>query len=257
MAKKNFSSAVDAAVIDTASDPMANLLGSTSDYLAPDELVTPRPIASTSSVLSGQSFGDGEEVAISAEQILQREKQLSAGDKGFKGTGAEIVSTPSPTLPSSMDEPLANNDQGFSEEVTEERKERRRAVIAKFSAKFINNIVAGASVAAHSYFVAPDESVMERHTALMNRVASLSPTEIEELQRLDRIIKRYGEMEANFAEQAKLDEEDNKELQDCIQDITSTEDVNLHPGWLILIIVGIQLITNAITIFTNRVSVRK
>jgi hypothetical protein len=257
MAKKSFSGAIDNTVNDNSSDPMANLLGATSAYMANEEVITPRPIAPTS-VLDHQGFGDGEEMPISAEQILQREKELAAGDKGFKGTG-EIPNAPYPTLPTNTGgSTVAPPDQEFSEEeVPEERKQRRRAVIAKFSAKFINNIVAGASVAAHSYFVAPDESVMERHTALMNRLSSLSPTEVEELQRLDRIIKRYGEMDANFAEQAKLDEEDTLELQECIHDITSTEDVNLHPGWLILIIVGIQLITNAITIFTNRVSVRK
>jgi hypothetical protein len=254
MAKKQFTTATtDALNNNNSDDPLASLIGATNKYEAPENTITPKPIEVAAVVAPDDTLGAGEELAITAEQLLQREAQLKTG---------KIV-PPASTSPT----PPVSGNGGFSEytevpnqeepPVDPNRAENRRRVMAKFLAKFTDNIVVGTSMAAYSYFVAPPPGMVERKDELIAKAGSLSSQEAQELQGINERLKRLDNLDAQFAESAKMDEDDRAELQECIKDITEVEDFNLHPAWLIVIIVGIQLISNAITIFNHRALAKK
>ena len=278
MAKKSFLNASDAAIIsgagegttkvfggitdasDAKTDPIADLLDRTNKYtVTPTPIATPAiPIPSVEkkpAVVEDDSIGAGEETGFSPEFIRQQNEQL----QGKKvGTDVAFVDMPDPSKAASKSE--AEYAETISDDgpqpIDADRVNRRRRVISKFSGKFINDFLTTASVMAHEAFVSPKTAIKE-HSELMARLGSLSPTESTRLQQLDQQVKQYTEMKSDYADRAKMDQDDLAELQECISDVLDAEDVQIHPGWLILIIVGFQVIGNAVGIFFDRVSMRK
>ena len=239
----------------SSSDPIAALLDQTNKYTLPPP--SPKPIATvdlkSKTEQPADNAGsdtpppveppdDAEETGYSADFIRQQNEQLHG-----KKVAAEIPVEEADYIQD--DEPRPAFASG-------ERAERRRRVISKFSGKFIDNFISTASVMAHEAFVAPKAAIKE-HSSLMARIASLSPVEAQRLQQLDIQVKQYTELKADYAASARMDEDDMSELQECISDVLDTEDVQIHPGWLILIIVGFQIIGNGIGIFFDRMAIRK
>jgi hypothetical protein len=237
-----------------AGDPMGALLDKTSNFTIAAAPATPNhksEPAPEKKPVTDTSVGDGEDTGISPEFIhKQNDKLKSAGknnisdvlyenpaDAGDDGEYAESVSDDTP--------PPLDGD----------RIAKRRQLVGRFSGKFIDRFITSASVMAHEVFVSPKAAIKE-HSELMARLGSLSPNETARLQVLDLKVKDYTAMKSDYAVKARMDKDELDELQACIADIMETEDVNIHPGWMIGIILVSTFVVNAVGIWFDRMAIR-
>lgn len=250
-------------------DPMSALLKQTSPYQVPDDEAPPK--VKVEKVAEDNSVSD-EEIDLNPELLLQRNRELESGKPAPAAQKNQVPPTAArnPTPFQGNTPPFAEGSTGAAPPDTyegeaypgepiyidPERSNARRRVVSKFSGKFINDIIGTVSTVAHQQFVAPKAAIKEQ-AELMSRISTLSSGEQQRLQEVSAVVNDYMECKGNFAEKARMDDEDLRELQDCINDVMTTEEMNMHPGWLIVIIVGFHLLGNMVGIFFDRFKFRK
>lgn len=244
-------------------DPMAALLKQTSPYQVEDEEAPPK--VKVEKIAEDNSVSD-EEIDLNPELLLQRNREIESGKPAPAAQKNQVPPTAArnaPTQSTTYDGAAPPDNYDGSEPypaepiyIDPERSNARRRVVSKFSGKFINDIIGTVSTVAHQQFVAPKAAIKEQ-AELMSRISTLSSGEQQRLQEVSSVVNDYMECKGNFAEKARMDDEDLRELQDCINDVMTTEEMNMHPGWLIVIIVGFHLLGNMVGIFFDRFKFRK